>query len=86
MRVLVTNDDGVGSPGLAALASAMAEDGHELLVAAPLEDCSGSSSAIGPIAQNQGISYESVALPGAPGIEALGVDGPPALIRSASLG
>ncbi|TMM12569.1 MAG: 5'/3'-nucleotidase SurE, partial [Actinobacteria bacterium] len=35
MRVLVTNDDGVGSPGLAALASAMAEDGHELLVAAP---------------------------------------------------
>jgi len=80
MRVLVTNDDGVGSPGLAALAAAVAEDGHELIVAAPLEDCSGSSSAIGPVAQNQGISYEPVALPGAPGIEALGVDGPPALI------
>ena len=80
MRVLVTNDDGVGSPGLAALAAAVAEDGHELIVAAPLEDCSGSSSAIGPVAQNQGISYESVALPGVPGIEALGVDGPPALI------
>ncbi len=80
MRVLVTNDDGVGSPGLAALAAAMAEDGHELLVAAPLEDRSGSSSAIGPVAQNNGISYESVSLPGAEGIEALGVDGPPALI------
>jgi 5'-nucleotidase len=80
MRVLVTNDDGVASPGLAALAAAMAEDGHDLLVAAPLEDCSGSSSAIGPVAQQQGISYESVSLPGAEGLEALGVDGPPALI------
>jgi 5'-nucleotidase len=80
MRVLVTNDDGVGSPGLAALAAALADEGHELLIAAPLEDCSGSSSAIGPIAQSQGISYESVSLPGTPHLEALGVDGPPALI------
>lgn len=80
MRLLVTNDDGVDSPGLAALAAAVADDGHDVLVAAPLEDCSGSSSAIGPVAQNNGISYESVALPGAPGLEALGVDGPPALI------
>jgi 5'-nucleotidase len=80
MRLLVTNDDGVDSPGLAALAAAVAAEGHEVLVAAPLEDCSGSSSAIGPVAQNNGISYESVALPGAPGLEALGVDGPPALI------
>jgi 5'-nucleotidase len=80
MRLLVTNDDGVASPGLAALAAAMVEEGHDVMVAAPLEDCSGSSSAIGPIAQTNGISYESVALSGAPGLEALGVDGPPALI------
>lgn len=80
MRVLVTNDDGVGSPGLAALAAAISDEGHEVLIAAPLEDCSGSSSAIGPLAQSQGISYESVALSGTPGLEALGVDGPPALI------
>jgi 5'-nucleotidase len=80
MRILVTNDDGVRSPGLAALAAAMTGQGHEVLVAAPVEDCSGSSSAIGPVAQNQGISYESVPLPGTQGLEAIGVDGPPALI------
>jgi 5'-nucleotidase len=80
MRLLVTNDDGIDSPGLTALAAAMVEEGHEVVIAAPLEDCSGSSSAIGPVAQNNGISYESVTLPGALGLEALGVDGPPALI------
>ena len=80
MRVLVTNDDGVASPGLARLAAALGTEGHDLLVAAPLEDRSGSSSAIGPLSQNQGIAYEVVSLPGLEGVEAIGVDGPPALI------
>ena len=45
MRILVTNDDGVFAPGMAALAVALVEAGHDVTVVAPLEDHSGSSAA-----------------------------------------
>ncbi|HEU4947476.1 MAG TPA: 5'/3'-nucleotidase SurE [Kribbella sp.] len=45
LRVLVTNDDGVGSPGIRALADAVAGLGHDVLVVAPLQDESGIGSA-----------------------------------------
>ncbi len=45
MRILVTNDDGVGSPGLWALAREMGKLG-EVLVAAPNRDMSGSATAM----------------------------------------
>lgn len=48
MRVLVTNDDGVWAPGLAVLARALCDHGLDVVVAAPLDDRSGSSAAIGP--------------------------------------
>ena len=35
MRILVTNDDGVDSPGIHALAAALVADGHDVLVVAP---------------------------------------------------
>ncbi|HAQ22071.1 MAG TPA: 5'/3'-nucleotidase SurE, partial [Acidimicrobiaceae bacterium] len=35
MRILVTNDDGISSPGLHALVVAVAEAGYEPVVAAP---------------------------------------------------
>ncbi|MBP3655694.1 MAG: 5'/3'-nucleotidase SurE [Clostridia bacterium] len=35
MKVLISNDDGVFAPGIAALAEAFAEAGHEVVVAAP---------------------------------------------------
>lgn len=44
MRILVTNDDGTASPGLWALAAALAEVG-EVVVVAPFRDMSGSSTA-----------------------------------------
>jgi len=49
MRVLVTNDDGVFAPGLAALALAVESEGHEVVVAAPSGECSGAGAALGPL-------------------------------------
>ncbi|MCE2392765.1 MAG: hypothetical protein J4G09_15015 [Proteobacteria bacterium] len=76
MRVLVTNDDGVHSPGLNCLARALREEGHDVLIAAPLGEQSGAAAAIGDLLGDGGIRYERVALPGF--AEAFGVDGPPA--------
>ena len=76
MRVLVTNDDGVHSPGLNCLARALREEGHDVLIAAPLGEQSGAAAAIGDLLGDGGIRYERMALPGF--AEAFGVDGPPA--------
>jgi 5'-nucleotidase len=46
MRVLVTNDDGVDSAGLHALAVMLRQQGFDVVVAAPAADASGSSAAI----------------------------------------
>jgi len=46
LRVLVTNDDGIDSEGIRRLALAVREAGHEVVVAAPAEEASGSSSAL----------------------------------------
>ena len=62
MRILVTNDDGFDAPGLAVLARAFAEAGHEVLVVAPLVEASGSGAGIGPLrAMGGGIHVEAVA-------------------------
>lgn len=45
-RALITNDDGIASPGLVALAEAARDAGVEIVVAAPAEEASGSSAAI----------------------------------------
>ena len=47
MRVLVTNDDGVSSEGLWALAKRVVDDGYEAVVAAPTTDMTGMGAAIG---------------------------------------
>ena len=46
MRVLVTNDDGIGSAGLTVLAEAALAAGHEVTVVAPHHEYSGSSAAL----------------------------------------
>ena len=48
LRILVTNDDGVRAPGIAALALVAASTGHDVVVVAPLIDYSGSGAAVGP--------------------------------------
>lgn len=46
MRALITNDDGIDSPGLAALARAAADAGLEVVIAAPALEHSGASASI----------------------------------------
>jgi len=87
MRILVTNDDGVGAPGLAVLALALRAAGHDLVVAAPLVDFSGSGAAIGPVHLSDGVTFEEEAIEGLSGVPVYGLDGPPALaVMAARLG
>ena len=46
MRVLVSNDDGVDTPGIRALAEGLRAAGHEVLVVAPDRDRSGASNSL----------------------------------------
>lgn len=87
MRVLVTNDDGVAAPGILHLAVALAAAGHDLVVAAPQTDMSGSGAALGRLHVDEHIDVETYELPGLAGVPTFGVDGPPALaVLAARLG
>jgi 5'-nucleotidase len=74
--VLVTNDDGVAAPGLAALAAAAVGIGH-VVVVAPADDRSGAGAAVAPAWLDDGIVVHRVHLDGLP--PAYAVEGPPAL-------
>jgi len=74
--VLVTNDDGVAAPGLAALAAAAAGIGH-VIVVAPADDRSGAGAAVTPAWLEDGIAVAKVDLDGLG--PAYAVEGPPAL-------
>jgi len=85
VRVLVTNDDGIFSPGLHALAAAVAGAGHEPVVAAPSTDWSGASACLGPLDDPDRVSVERVEIPGMAGPDGgaligYSVGAPPALI------
>jgi 5'-nucleotidase len=87
MRVLVTNDDGVFAPGIAALALAVQSEGHEVVVAAPSGECSGAGAALGPLHLTGRIAYSCETLAGLEHMAVRAVDGPPALaVLSACLG
>ncbi|MBM7365393.1 5'/3'-nucleotidase SurE [Gordonia hydrophobica] len=79
-RILVTNDDGVDSPGLIALAVTAANAGHDVLVAAPHRQSSGASSGLGfspevhPVVDRRrvdGLRTEVIAVAAQPGLIAL---------------
>ena len=81
-RVLVTNDDGIESPGIRELARALAAH-YDVLVVAPRENMSGTGTGIGTSVE-QGIDIERRDFEG---IEAYAVSGPPGLaVMSAALG
>jgi 5'-nucleotidase len=82
MRILITNDDGVFAPGIAALARGLHAafgDRHELMVVAPLTDHSGAGAAVGPVYERESIPYEHVDIPGLADVPTFGIDGSPAL-------
>jgi 5'-nucleotidase len=78
VRILVTNDDGVESPGLEALARALVAAGHEVFVVAPASDRSGSSAAIGPIWRSGPIPYVEHAWTSLPETVVRSIDAAPA--------
>ncbi len=81
MRVLVTNDDGVTATGLLHLARAIRGAGHDLTIAAPLNEASGAGAGVGPVhTMGDGIIVERPSLPGLQGVLTFGVDALPALI------
>src|SRR3954466_9624264 len=75
MRILITNDDGVYSPGIAALAQVASRFGEVRIVAPDVEMSSASHS----ITSSRPLSYKRTQLPmQVPGVEAYRVNGTPA--------
>ena len=87
MRILVTNDDGVSAPGLAALTRALArwagqgggDPAHEIIVVAPSSNYSGAGAAVGSVTDTTTIPYQRAFVEGAEEVEAYGLDASPAL-------
>ncbi|HEV7899203.1 MAG TPA: 5'/3'-nucleotidase SurE [Planosporangium sp.] len=79
-RVLVTNDDGIDSPGIACLALAALDAGLTVVLAAPIAEASGSSASITAHEEDGRVYVEQRNLPSLPDLEAYAVAAPPALI------
>ncbi|MCU7729859.1 5'/3'-nucleotidase SurE [Actinoplanes sp. KI2] len=79
-RILVTNDDGIESPGLRHLARAAAREGHDVVVAAPVSESSGSSAAMTAVEEHGKIILHKREITGARHIPAYAVAASPAYI------
>jgi 5'-nucleotidase len=86
LRAMITNDDGIDSPGLAALAQAAHDCGLDVLVAAPAWDASGASASLTAVQVDGRLLFESRQLAAAPAVSALAVQAPPAFIVAAAAG
>lgn len=83
-RVIVTNDDGIDSPGLRTLAAVLSRQ-FDVVVAAPAADMSGSGTGIGRFELDKGVEMTPVDIDEAP--SAFAIDGPPGLaVTAAALG
>jgi 5'-nucleotidase len=87
VRILLTNDDGVGAPGLAVLArhvarwieSAPPGESRSAIVVAPQVNHSGMSAAVGDVFARPSVPYRRHTIDGAESIPAYGLDAAPAL-------
>lgn len=79
VRVLVTNDDGIESEGLHALAAKLVSLGHDTVVAAPDRDQSGTAASLGRMNADEHLDARRVEIPGAPAAEAYAVAATPGL-------
>ena len=79
-RVLVTNDDGIGAPGLRRLAVAAAEQGLDVVVAAPLDESSGISAAMTAVVQDGRVVVDRRVVATLDGVPAFGVGASPGYI------
>ena len=83
MRLLVTNDDGIDAEGIHVLARRVEEAGHDVIVAAPAFDASGSGAALGVFHADSHIDVTRVQIPGCDA-PAWSVAGPPGLCTLAA--
>jgi 5'-nucleotidase len=83
VRLLVTNDDGIDAEGLHVLAQRLAQTGHDIVVAAPSTDASGSGAALGVFHTDSHIDVKRVRVPGC-SAPAWSVAGPPGLCTLAA--
>lgn len=81
---LITNDDGIDSPGIVALASAAVQAGLDVLVAAPSWDSSGASASLTGVRDDDRLIIERRELPGIDG-PTYAVEASPALIALTAL-
>jgi 5'-nucleotidase len=84
MSVVVTNDDGIDSPGLHRLAAAAAGTGLSVLVAAPDYEASGASASMTAVGVGDRIAIERRRLPGLDGSTGYAVRAAPAFIAFAA--
>ncbi|WP_308259179.1 5'/3'-nucleotidase SurE [Pseudonocardia sp. H11422] len=84
LRALITNDDGIDSPGLWALAAAARDAGLDVVVAAPHTDASGVGASVLSVRDGNRTAVHPRELPGLPGIPAYAVEGHPAFIVHAA--
>ncbi|MCV7193122.1 5'/3'-nucleotidase SurE [Mycolicibacterium brumae] len=82
---LVTNDDGIDSPGLHALAAAARDAGLQVIVAAPAEQSSGASASLTAVLRDGHTAVERRELPGLEHVEAWAVHAQPAHIVTAAM-
>jgi len=82
--VLITNDDGIDSPGLHALAAAALEAGLDVTVAAPSWDSSGASASLTGVRKDGRLLVEARQLPGLD-VPAFAVEAAPAMIALTAL-
>jgi 5'-nucleotidase len=80
LRVVVTNDDGIDSPGLRLLAAAALRTGCKVLVAAPAHEASGSSAAMSATRDNGRIVMDRRKLADLDTVPAYAVRAAPAFI------
>lgn len=85
MHALVTNDDGIDSPGLGALARVAVEADLDVVVAAPAEEYSGASASLSALEADGRLRTHPRRLEGLTGVRALGVEASPAFITFASV-
>lgn len=84
-HVLVTNDDGIDAPGLAALAHTACEQGYDVTVAAPHRQASGSAGGLTMFLVEDRLEVSHRRLPGLPGVEAYSVAAHPGMIALAAV-
>jgi len=80
MRVFITNDDGIDSPGLVALARGAVAHGWTTVVAAPARESSGTSAGLTAAEDDRRVQVERRDLPGLPDVPGYAVSAHPAFI------